>query len=129
MATLLVDYGKIENIKSDIDDANTYFENRKSHIISKRSELCGVSSSRNYLSQAVKELYSKENRITQEQSKLNGLKNQLNNFAIEADEADQRVAKKISGSTESFCYRNGIGTEGTNPIWDFFPERGKVFVI
>ena len=81
---------------------------------------------RGYLGSAVSQLYGRQNDIGDKIDKLTTFRSDLIDFGQEAQQADQRVASRISYSTGSFCYTQGISmAEAAGNWWQSVLEEAK----
>ncbi len=117
MSELVVNFGTLNMLELNIDATIRQMNSRVNDLGSMAGRIQGVSTGRSYLGSAVSELYSRQNDIGDNIDKLTTFKNDLITFGDEAQQADQRVASRISYSTGSFCYTQGISMAEAAGNW------------
>lgn len=120
MSQLVVNYSKIETLVSEIDKVTDYFGNRKETHTGNARRIGSVADKRGNLASAISELYSRNSEIVNKEENLTSFRTELVNFQEEAEQADQRVANRISNETSSFFYKTGIVMQATEAqsLWD-----------
>lgn len=117
MAELTVDFSAISQMGWSIDSIVRQMDNRGDDLNSMAGRISGVSTRRGYLGSAVSELYGRRDSLDDKAQKLRDFKSDLEDFAREAEQADQRVAARIVYDTGSFCYTQGISVAEAAGNW------------
>ena len=117
MAELTVNFSAISQMGWSIDSIVRQMDNRGDDLNSMAGRISGVSTRRGYLGSAVSELYGRRDSLDDKAQKLRDFKSDLEDFAREAEQADQRVAARIVYDTGSFCYTQGISVAEADGNW------------
>ena len=102
MGELVVNFSTLDLLTMNIDATVQQMNNRINDIGTMAGRISGVSTRRGYLGSAVSQLYGRQNDIGDKIDKLTTFRSDLVDFGQEAQQADQRVASRISYSTGSF---------------------------
>lgn len=126
MGELVVNFSTLDLLTMNIDATVQQMNNRINDIGTMAGRISGVSTRRGYLDSAVSQLYGRQNDIGDKIDKLTTFRSDLVDFGQEAQQADQRVASRISYSTGSFCYTQGISmAEAAGNWWQSVLEEAK----
>ena len=126
MGELVVNFSTLDLLTMNIDATVQQMNNRINDIGTMAGRISGVSTRRGYLGSAVSQLYGRQNDIGDKIDNLTTFRSDLIDFGQEAQQADQRVASRISYSTGSFCYTQGISmAEAAGNWWQSVLEEAK----
>ena len=109
MGELVVNFSTLDLLTMNIDATVQQMNNRINDIGTMAGRISGVSTRRGYLGSAVSQLYGRQNDIGDKIDKLTTFRSDLVDFGQEAQQADQRVASRISYSTGRIMYISPAG--------------------